>query len=191
MLIISKKFEAPSGWGDMPVQIGDIKDCLCNEEEGSYFKENENSVLFAKWKTFFQDGHEYNVYVVPCLKDDADDNVKAGYLESVVSEVVKHSNVEPENNVFLIAHDKDFSVDAEKDVLANGIPGEETRQNLKNLIERNQIFLFRHQRGGELYQYIALIPRDQPPLFNYNSCSEIIKLVLGYKKMHEYYKELV
>lgn len=104
----------------------------------------------------------FEVFVVPCLKSGIDDDTKGKYLEMIVKLAVPTGQFD---NVFLIAHDKDFKVaiNEHRSEMAteDDIPGgRENCPQLTTLVTRGSACMFIHELDDDIGKILIRLEND-------------------------------
>ena len=139
-----------------------------HEYQSDYY--NKSQVIIKQQKF---DG--YIVFIVPCLNGAADKEIRYSFLNNLINRICK-TVIVAEDNVFLIAHDKDFG--SEKN-LRNVVATDEIdkRYRVLNWLRgKKHIFLFQHKPGG-IFDIIKKVPlTTNNDSFSVDSCNELYEL---------------
>lgn len=187
VLVISTRSYPPTSnnWDDASFRI-QIEGKDLDEHVNVKLAQGEGIV--AKRKEFLSQGDKslkFVVYVAPCLRVGADDATKVNYIEQLVKEAKKDSNLDWEQ-VYLVAHDKDFN-GSEDHVLLEKLPFSGSYPCLSNLVKQCHVYLFQHDDKGMIYKHIKRIPRTKEPLFGYEDCVTILSIITKEKEMIDYF----
>ena len=126
----------------------------------------------------------YQVFVVPCLNPDfvTEADQKGKYLEFVIK---KCSNDVSFDNVYLIAHDKDFNIEKGEEDYVNANCIINMNSNLlKTLVDIRHVYMFQHEEKREVGGIVSKLNTEK---FDDKMCDQLFNIVFGIKDMAEFF----
>lgn len=156
-----------------------IPEGVCFFEKMDNYDKCEKSSVIAKKKqippTNKNNSNIFVVYVIPCLGLNTDDSIRGHYYNMIIHQIVDKMNTDY-NNIYLIAHEKDFKEENDNIILCK-IPFGEYYYDLEELALRKHLYLFQHRDKGKIYNFIEDIPDTEESLFDFDSCNSILRII--------------
>lgn len=189
-VISTIKYPINTTWESVSLSISE--DVCFHDYMHKDYKKSVNSSVIAKRKQFppnpVNNSNIFVVYVIPCLALNTDDSIRGQYYDMIIHQIVDKMNTDY-SNIYLIAHEKDFKEENDNIILSK-IPFDRDYYNLEYLVKKKHLYLFQHIDGGKIYKFIEDLPNTEKPLFDFDSCYDIFRIIDNKRDMISFFYEV-